>query len=137
MGSPLLPKGLRAGQRPLSVLLKNKTADKSSDRRAYQERIRRLRFSFFVDDFDLRSRAIRPCGRRSARARHEPRRPSDLGKGAGLARLCLGGAKQVAEKCVTVFRQKPATKQEPKQAKRGRSQASLLSPWLVSVCTGL
>ena len=34
--------------------------------------------------------------------------------------------KQVPEKCVTVFRQKPATKQEAKQAKRGRSHASLL-----------
>ena len=35
-------------------------------------------------------------------------------------------AKQVPEKCVTVFRQKPATKQEAEQAKRGRSHASLL-----------
>ena len=31
-----------------------------------------------------------------------------------------------AGKCVTVFRQKPATKHEAKQAKRGRSHASLL-----------
>ena len=35
--------------------------------------------------------------------------------------------KQVPEKCVTLFRQKPATKQQAKQAKRGRSHASLLS----------
>ena len=37
-------------------------------------------------------------------------------------------AKQVPEKSVTVFRQKPATEQEAKQAKRGRSHAILLSP---------
>ena len=37
--------------------------------------------------------------------------------------LIAAGAKQVPEKCVAVFRQKPATKQE---AKHGRSHASLL-----------
>jgi hypothetical protein len=36
-------------------------------------------------------------------------------------------SKQVAEKCPTVFREKPATNQESKRTKRGRSHASLLS----------
>jgi general secretion pathway protein J len=35
--------------------------------------------------------------------------------------------KQVSEKCPTVFREKPATNQESKRTKRGRSHASLLS----------
>jgi precorrin-6Y C5,15-methyltransferase (decarboxylating) len=35
-------------------------------------------------------------------------------------------SKQVSEKCPTVFRRKPAAKEEAKQVKRGRSQANLL-----------
>jgi quinoprotein dehydrogenase-associated probable ABC transporter substrate-binding protein len=49
-------------------------------------------------------------------------------------------AKQVSEKCPTVFRQKPATNQEPRQTKRGRSHARLLSRvalLAVALMTGL
>ena len=46
-----------------------------------------------------------------------------------------GRTKQVPEKCHTVFRRKPATKQKAKQAKRGRSHASLLRACLpIDVC---
>jgi hypothetical protein len=50
----------------------------SAPGRAYQCGTCRLRFSFFANDFDLRSRAVPlPFGwRRLARARHEPPRPS-------------------------------------------------------------
>jgi hypothetical protein len=40
----------------------NKTEESRSCRRAYQERICRLRFSFFANDFDLRSRAASAFG---------------------------------------------------------------------------
>jgi hypothetical protein len=63
----------------------NKTEESHSYRRAYRAGTCRLRFSFFANDFDLRSRAVpQPDGCwRSARARHKPRRP------VGLARLRL------------------------------------------------
>ena len=43
-------------------------------------------------------------------------------------RIFLPIAKQVPEKCVTVFRKKPAAKQEAKQAKRGRSHSTRQQP---------
>ena len=56
----------------------NKTEESHSYRRAYKAGTCRLRFSFFANDFDLRSRAVpQPYGCwRSARARHKPRRPN-------------------------------------------------------------
>lgn len=61
----------------------NKTEESHSYRRAYLKRVCRLRFSFFANDFDCARAPCRPLAWRSARARHEPRRP------VGLARLCL------------------------------------------------
>lgn len=64
----------------------NKMEESHSYHRAYLKRVCRLRFSFFVNDFGSalarRTAFLMECWR-SARARHEPRRP------VGLARLCL------------------------------------------------
>lgn len=77
----------------------NKTEESHSYRRAYLKRVCRLRFSFFANDFDLRSRAAsHPEGAGAPRGRgSKPRWPGRDGRLALRDLRLVGESRSTAQ----------------------------------------